>query len=357
MSISIGTRNLKFMQRGTQLPAASSTPPPQQSSNASSSEGGSRGTKHAPVVQKLPQQQEQKVETEEEEWVLPGRSSRASTRPSTFNKPQTSAGAPSSSRTRVVRQDSSYLSFISGTGAEGAQSASLSDDSGSDSDDGNARSTGEQPKNGRMTFGSLPTAERLDTSIVDQREEMKHLKAQETSSTRFKVFANHDESSGGKADKESKRKEDNSSSRARKGKERNDHPSASTTATPQKKPMTAKREGFLKPVLGEQRHQNPTAKTNTSTTNSLNQNPSPPSSSRRKKRKSGDRDSLDMQDSEVLVSGARAKRGKKTSKKVDGGKDRDNREVDMDDLAARVAGGGDDDVERYLQNVIHEMEE
>lgn len=140
--------------------------------------------------------------------------------------------------------------------------------------------------------------------------------------------------------------------RARKGKERNDHTSGSTatTTTPQKKPTTAKREGFLKPVLGEQRHQTATL---THSTPSQGQSSA---SNRRKKRKSGDRDALDMQDSEVLVSGARAKRGKKTSKKAEGGKDRD-REVDMDDLAARVAGGGDDDVERYLQSVIHEMEE
>lgn len=158
MSISIGTRNLKFMQRGTQLPAASPTPQP-QASNASSSDGGSRRTKPATIAQKLPQQ-EQQVEEEEEEWVLPSRVNRGTTRPSAFNKTQTPAGISSGTRTRVVRQDSSYLSFINGTGAEKRRSGGSSDESGSDSDDGKPRA-GEQPKNGRMTFGLLPTAERV----------------------------------------------------------------------------------------------------------------------------------------------------------------------------------------------------
>ncbi|KAJ9120103.1 hypothetical protein QFC22_003001 [Naganishia vaughanmartiniae] len=296
--------------------------------------------------------QEQKIEEEEEEWVLPSRSSRGSARSHVSHKAQTPAGTASGGRTRVVLQDSSYLSFINSTGAEGSKSGGSSDDE-SASDEREARMAGEQPKNGRMTFGSLPTAERLDTSIVDQREEMKHLKAQETSSTRFKVFANAEDESNGNIEKGDKRKikEQDHSSRARKGKERQDPASSTTTATPSKNPTATKREGFLKPVLGEQRHQQPTP---TSTTATSNQNQGQSSSNRRKKRKSGDVDSLDMQESEVLVAGARAKRGKKAPKKTARSGDG---EVDIDDLAARVAAGGDEDVERYLQSVIHEMEE
>ncbi|KAJ9097822.1 hypothetical protein QFC19_006690 [Naganishia cerealis] len=267
-SISVGTRNLKFMQRGTQLPAAPATPG-RSSAPAQPSEAGGR-SKAGPV----PQQQEvQEQQEEEEEW--------------------------------------------------------------------------------------------LDTSIVDSREEMKHLKAQETSSTRFQVFADspgatkgragNGNVNGGKGKAElgsegGDREPRDSSRRARKTRVKEEDDPSTPTATAQR---------FLKPSLGDDRRQggSPLGSKTMKKGKTVDGTPLSSSTSRRKKRKSGERE--DEGDEQVLMAGARGKRGKtaSTKKKSTAAAMTADKDPDMEDLAGRAAAGGDADVERYLRSVIHEMED
>jgi hypothetical protein len=149
-SISAGTRNLKFMQRGKQLPPNPSTPAAAQASSANTPTPSAQ----TPVRTTQTQGADSSVKEEEEQWVLPSRSraSKGKGKP-----PPNSSSQKSSARPRViVVNEPSYLAFV---GAD----AHAKTEQGLESDD-DEMNGGTVIANGRLTFGTLPAKETVSIS-------------------------------------------------------------------------------------------------------------------------------------------------------------------------------------------------
>lgn len=141
-SISAGTRNLKFMQRGKQLPDTPSTP-----AQASSSLKTATPSAQPSVQGTQPAAADSSRQEEEEQWVLPSR-----IRPSSKGKGKPPPGASSAkdpARPRVVVvKEASYLPFVGfDSHAEMEQGQSSEDDE---------MNCGGVIANGRLSFGTLP---------------------------------------------------------------------------------------------------------------------------------------------------------------------------------------------------------
>lgn len=369
-SISAGTRNLKFMQRGTQLPP---NPTPSGTSRATTS-----STPAAPSSQTATSAAKATAATQEEEeqWVLPTRQ-----RSSAKGKGKPTIDRSSTRNTTqprvVVTSESSYLAFVGPGSFAGGERDHSSDD---DMHGGGVMS------NGRLTFGTLPSKEtvsilfqqskyaaleafllmpfiQLDTSIVDNREKMSHAKATTTASDRFAVFStpNGEASSSrrkGRGEDDSTRRDERRTRDPEKTRE-----AASTTDKAASTSTRQTKQRFIRPSnfddIPHPSRTQPTAQ----------DAPSASSSKRNgKKRKSDQLTGEGDEQGEVLVQGARA-RGKRSKKQVKEdsrslgkaevkkeGKSK-SRDLDQDAMAAEIAGGAmdDEEVERYLEDMMQEM--
>jgi hypothetical protein len=149
-SISAGTRNLKFMQRGTQLPV---NPAPSAPSRSTTSTTPATTSAQATVgaAKTAPKTQE-----EEEQWVLPSRQ-RSSTKGKGKSSVDRSSTRHSTQPRVVVTSESSYLAFVGPNASAGNQGGNSSDD---DMDGSNAMA------NGRLTFGTLPSKQTVSIIFV-----------------------------------------------------------------------------------------------------------------------------------------------------------------------------------------------
>lgn len=146
-SISAGTRNLKFMQRGTQLPLN----PTSGSSRATSATAQPTPNNRTPtsIPNATPAGQ-----AEEEQWVLPTRRrtlTKGKGKPSGDRSSHTTSARPRV----VVTSESSYLAFV---GPESTTSG-LDDQSSDEDMEGN----GVIPSGGRLTFGTIPSKQTVST--------------------------------------------------------------------------------------------------------------------------------------------------------------------------------------------------
>lgn len=144
-SISAGTRNLKFMQRGKQLPPNPSTPAAAQASSVNTSTPSAQTPVRTPQTAAA----DSSIQEEEEQWVLPSRirasKGKGKLPPNTFSNKD-------SARPRViVVNEPSYLSFV------GADSG-VDVEQGQDSEDDDMNGGG-VVANGRLSFGTLPAKE------------------------------------------------------------------------------------------------------------------------------------------------------------------------------------------------------
>ena len=142
-SISAGTRNLKFMQRGTQLPPNPST---SHTSRAipSTSQATPNNRPSTSVASTIPAGKSE----EEEQWVLPTRRRalmKGKGKPANDLSSQRSSTQPRV----VVTSESSYLAFVGQPSHSGDQ-----DSQSSDEDMDSSRVI---PSGGRLTFGALPS--------------------------------------------------------------------------------------------------------------------------------------------------------------------------------------------------------
>lgn len=141
-SISAGTRNLKFMQRGTPLP-----PNPIPSGSSRTIPAAAQATPNNRTPTAIPNITPA-GQAEEEQWVLPTR--RRTLAKGKGKPPGDRSLQKTSARPRVVvTSESSYLAFV----GSDSMASGLDDQS---SDEG-MDDSGVIPIGGRMTFGTLPS--------------------------------------------------------------------------------------------------------------------------------------------------------------------------------------------------------
>lgn len=148
-SISAGTRNLKFMQRGTQLPVSSTLSAPSRSTTSTTP-----ATTPAQATTSA-EKSTSATQEEEEQWTLPSRQ-RSSAKGKGKTTGDRSTTRHSTHPRVVVTSESSYLAFVGPSASASNQEGSSSDD---DMDGSNAMA------NGRLTFGTLPSKQTVSINL------------------------------------------------------------------------------------------------------------------------------------------------------------------------------------------------